>query len=189
MCEGENRRCWLFKARPSSEFGRGDTECLILGPGGGGGKSLPHLVCVKPFPSEKGCVYGSNPAEMVREGRHFPLPGVGAPRMHKASFWSCDPHPELNSTNFENSPTSILSLKLQQMFAFRRPLAAGIAGLRSVPGAAELPRVGRLSARPVWGPRVPDGEGSAVLLGSRDLRDVPGCQSWRVPQRPAPGPS
>lgn len=53
--------------------------------------SLPHLVCVKPFPSEKGCVYGSNPAEMGREGRHFPLLGIGAPRMHKASFWSCDP--------------------------------------------------------------------------------------------------
>ena len=74
-------------------FGRGDTECLILGPGGGGGKSLPHLVCVKPFPSEKGCVYGSNPAEMGREGRHFPLLGSAAPRMHEASFWSSDPVP------------------------------------------------------------------------------------------------
>lgn len=175
-CESENRRCWLFKARPSSEFGRGDTKCLILGPGGGGGKSLPHLVCVKPFPSEKGRVYGSDPAELGRERRPFPLLGTGARRMHKASSWSCDPHPELKGSDLENSPTSILSLKFQQMFAFRQPPAAGIPGLSSVPGAPELPGVGLLSARPVWSLRVPDGQGSVVLLGSRHSRSVPGCQ-------------
>lgn len=59
-------------------FGRGDTERLILGPGGGGGKSLLHLVCVKSFPSEKGCVYGSNPAEMGRAGLHFSVLNTGA---------------------------------------------------------------------------------------------------------------
>lgn len=74
-------------------FGRRDTECLILGPGGGGGKSLLHLVCVKSFPSEKGCVYGSNPAEMGREGLHFPVLGSGAQGMHRASFGSSDPIP------------------------------------------------------------------------------------------------
>lgn len=71
-------------------FGRGDTERLILGPGGGGGKSLLHLVCVKSLPSEKGCVYGSNPAEMGRAGLHFSVLNSGAQGMHRASFWSSD---------------------------------------------------------------------------------------------------
>lgn len=74
-------------------FGRGDTESLILGAEGGGGMSLLHLVCVKPFPSEKGCVYGSNPAKMGREGPRFPILGSVAQGTQGSSFWSSDPIP------------------------------------------------------------------------------------------------
>lgn len=166
-CEGENRRCWLFKARPSSEFGRGDTECLILGPGGGGGKSLPHLVCVKPFPSEKGCVYGSNPAEMGIGGHHFALPGTGAPRMHKASFWSSDP---IASSNLEKSAASTLSVDLQQMFAFRRPPAAGPGGARLHPWCLRTP------------PELADCQlGLSGVLGARMVRGQQCCWDPRIP--------
>lgn len=41
---------------------------LILGLGGGGGKFLLYLVCVKFFFLEKGCVYSLNLVEMGAYG-------------------------------------------------------------------------------------------------------------------------
>lgn len=95
-CDGEpgrvrTRDAGSLRLGLQVKFGRGGTERLILGPGGGGGKSLLHLVCVKPFPSEKGCVYDSSRAEMGWGGAPLSVLGSGAQGVHRASFWPSDP--------------------------------------------------------------------------------------------------
>lgn len=102
--------------------GREDIEGLILGPEGGGGKSLQHLVHVRPFPSEKGYVYGSYSADVGQEGRSFPLLGSDARECPKLP--SVPPDPPQRDI--------LVSLKLKQTFAFRRPAAAGPAGPSSI---------------------------------------------------------
>lgn len=84
--------------------------------------------------------------------------------------------------------TSILSLKLKQMFAFRRPAAAGLAG----PSSMLVPQDPKSAAGQLDSP-------GFLVLGALDGRPLcpemglracvpwmPGCQSRKALRRPAP---